>query len=153
LAARPPSPKGWWRTTALALGVALALMVTPFQATAATTSTEGRLLEMINRTRASRGLASLTVRDDLIGMARRHSAKMARRRLMFHHGCLSCRFPSGSWRALAENVGYGPGLRGIHRMMMRSAAHRQNLLGGFDEIGVGVVRKGGRFWVTEIFFS
>lgn len=153
MAARPPSPKGWWRTTALALGVALALLVTPFQASAATTSTEARLLELINGSRTSRGLAPLTVRDDLGGMAHRHSAKMARRSYLFHHGCLSCRFPSGSWRALAENVGAGASLRGIHRMMMRSAGHRQNLLGGFDAIGVGVVRKGGRFWVTEIFFA
>jgi uncharacterized protein YkwD len=128
-------------------------MVTPFQATAATTSTEGQLLDMINRTRTSRGLKPFAVRDDLISMAHRHSAKMARRRFLYHHGCLSCRFPSGSWRALAENVGTGAGLRGIHRMMMRSAGHRQNLLGPFDSIGVGVVHRGGRFWVTEIFFA
>lgn len=128
-------------------------MVTPFQATAATTSTEARLLELINRSRTSRGLAPLALRDDLTRMAHRHSAQMARRHLLFHTGCLSCRFTSGSWRALAENVGAGTGLRVVHRMMMRSPVHRQNLLGGFNAVGVGVVRKGGLVWVTEIFFA
>jgi uncharacterized protein YkwD len=128
-------------------------MVTPFEATASPTSKEQKLAAMINRVRSSRGLAPLALRDNLVNMARRHSAKMARRRYLFHHGCLACRFPSGTWSALAENVGTGGSLRGVHRMMMRSGGHRANLLGGFNAMGVGVVRKGGRFWVTEIFFA
>jgi uncharacterized protein YkwD len=128
-------------------------MVTSFEASAAPTTKEAQLAAMINRTRSARGLPSLAVRDDLVRMAHRHSAKMARRRYLFHTGCLSCRFPSGTWNALAENVGMGGSLRGVHRLMMRSAGHRANLLGGYNAVGVGVVRKGGRFWVTEIFFA
>jgi uncharacterized protein YkwD len=86
-------------------------------------------------------------------MAHRHSVKMARRGVLYHHRCLACRFPSGSWQALAENVGVAGSLRRIHRMMMGSAGHRVNILGGFDAVGVGVVKKGRRYWVTEIFFA
>jgi uncharacterized protein YkwD len=128
-------------------------MVTPFEASAAPTAKEAKLAAMINQARSARGLPPLAVRDDLVRMAHRHSTKMARRQYLFHHGCLSCRFPSGSWSALAENVGTGGSLRGVHRLMMRSAGHRTNVLGGFNAVGIGVVRKGGRFWVTEIFFA
>lgn len=107
----------------------------------------------MNTTRAARGLKPLVLRDDLVRMAHRHSARMAREGVLFHSPCLSCRFPSGSWRALAENVGMAGSLRRVHRLMMRSAGHRNNLLGGFDAIGIGVVKKGARFWVTEIFFA
>lgn len=153
MAARPPRPKGWWRTTALALGVASALMVTPVEASAATTSEESRLIGMINRTRESHGLRTLAVRKNLVRMAHRHSVRMARRHTIFHHRCLSCRFPSGSMRALAENVGSAGSVGGVHRMMMRSSGHRQNVLGAFDAVGVGVVRRSGQLWVTEIFFA
>jgi uncharacterized protein YkwD len=128
-------------------------MATPFEATAAPTAKEQKLAAMINAVRARRGLPTLALRDDLVNMARRHSGKMARRRYLFHHGCLSCRFPAGTWSALAENVGAGGSLRSVHRMMMKSGGHRANLLGGFNAMGVGVVRRGGRFWVTEIFFA
>jgi uncharacterized protein YkwD len=152
LAARPPTPKGWW-TTALALGVALFIMATPFEATAAPTAVERRLLDLVNGTRQARGLPPLAIRDRLVRMAHRHSARMARQRVLFHHPCLSCRFPSGDWSALAENVGTAGSLHRIHRMMMRSAGHRANILGAFVNVGVGVVRAGGRYWVTEIFFA
>jgi uncharacterized protein YkwD len=128
-------------------------MVTPLQVSAAPTTKEVRLLRMVNGTRNARGLAPLAMRDNLVRMARRHSSAMSRQNLLFHTACLSCRFPAGSWSALAENVGTGGSLRGIHRTMMGSAGHRQNLLGGFDAVGIGVVKRGGQFWVTEIFYA
>jgi uncharacterized protein YkwD len=128
-------------------------MATPFEATAAPTAKEQRLLDLVNGTRQARGLPVLALRDDLVRMAHRHSAKMARQRVIFHHGCLACMFPSGSWRALAENVGTAGSLHKLHRMMMRSLGHRVNILGSFNAVGIGVVQRGGRYWVTEIFFA
>jgi uncharacterized protein YkwD len=153
LPARPPRPKGWWRTSALALGVAFALTATPTEASAAPTAQETVLLGLVNNTRTARGLKPLVLRDNLVRMAHRHSARMARKRVIYHTPCLSCRFPSGDWRALAENVGMAGSLRRVHRLMMRSAGHRSNLLGAFDVIGIGVVKRGARFWVTEIFYA
>jgi uncharacterized protein YkwD len=153
LPARPPRPKGWWRTSALALGVAFVLTATPTEASAAPTAQETVLLGLVNNTRTARGLKPLVLRDNLVRMAHRHSARMARKRALYHTPCLSCRFPSGSWRALAENVGMAGSLRRVHRLMMRSTGHRSNLLGAFDAIGIGVVKRSARFWVTEIFFA
>jgi uncharacterized protein YkwD len=144
-----------WSRTALVLGVTVALLVTPgLQTAAGTTSKERRVLDMINASRSARGVRTLSMSERLSRMARRHSRSMARERRLFHHSCLSCRFPSGSWKHLGENVGTAPSLRRVHRMMMNSAAHRDTLLnGGFDRVGVGVVRRGGSYWVTEIFYA
>ena len=144
--------------TALALGVAAALTVTPGPVTAAgttvtTSSSELKVLHMVNSSRAASGIGALSLSERLTRMARRHSRRMASERRLFHHSCLACRFSSG-WKLLGENVGMAPTLRRIHRMMMRSDGHRSILLnGGFQRVGIGVVRKGGTYWVTEIFYA
>jgi uncharacterized protein YkwD len=127
------------------------LLAMPLEASAAPTTKEARLLQLVNATRTSRGLQPLSVRDDLVRVAHRHSAQMARQGLLFHTPCLTCRVSAGS--VLAENVGMAGTLQRVHRLMMRSAGHRNNLLGGFNAIGVGVVVRGGRYWVTEIFVT
>jgi uncharacterized protein YkwD len=109
---------------------------------------------MINATRSKQAVGTLSLSDRLSRMARRHSRRMARERRLFHHPCLSCRFPNGSWKMLGENVGTAPSLRRVHRMMLNSAGHRGVLLNGaFDRVGVGVVKRGGNYWVTEIFYA
>jgi uncharacterized protein YkwD len=109
---------------------------------------------MINSTRAARGLGTLSLSERLSRMARRHSRRMARERHLFHHSCLSCMFPSGSWDLLGENVGTAPTLRRVHRMMMNSAGHRTILLNQkFNRVGVGVVKRGSNYWITEIFVA
>lgn len=130
-------------------------MVTPsLRSAAGTTSKEQRVLHMINASRSAREVGTLSLSERLSRMARRHSRNMAQQRLLFHQSCLSCRFPSGSWKLLGENVGAAPSLRRVHRMMMKSAGHRDILLNGnFDRVGVGVVKRGGSYWVTEIFYG
>lgn len=153
--ARPPNPSWGWSRSALALGVALALLAAPNLPTAsATTTKEAALYAMVNQTRSVQGLGRLSLSERLSRMARRHSRQMARAQTLFHTGCLSCRFPSGSWQALGENVGAAGTVRRVHRMMLGSVSHRATILApAFDRVGVGVVRKGGNFWVTEIFFG
>lgn len=127
-------------------------MTPVLETAAATTSNELRVLDLVNSSRSARGVGALGLSERLSRMARRHSRRMARERRLFHHSCLSCRFPSGSWKLLGENVGMGATLRRIHRMMMRSSAHRSILLnGGYEHVGIGVVKKGRYYWVTEIF--
>ena len=56
------------------------------------------------------------------------------------------------WSAIAENVGVGYSVRGLHRAFLRSTAHRANILDpGMRQIGLGVVSRDGRLWVTEVF--
>jgi uncharacterized protein YkwD len=67
------------------------------------------------------------------------------------HSCLSCRRGSGS-RALAENVGVGDTVKVVHRALMDSSSHRANILNkSYDRVGVGIVRRGGRTWITQLF--
>jgi uncharacterized protein YkwD len=129
--------------------------VTPgLRTAAATTSKEQRIFDMINATRSARGVGTVSLSDRLSRMARRHSRRMASERRLFHHSCLSCRFPSGTWKLLGENVGTARTLRRVHRMMLKSAGHRSILLNGtFERVGVGVVKKGRSYWVTEIFYA
>jgi uncharacterized protein YkwD len=115
------------------------------------TAAEQKLSSLITNARTARGLAPLGLSGDLSGVARQHSKRMAAENLMFHTPCLTCRISTGS--VLAENVGFGGTLRQIHRMMMRSAGHRANILGAFNRVGVGVVKKGDLYWVTEIFVA
>jgi uncharacterized protein YkwD len=120
----------------------------------ATTSHEHRVLDMINSTRSARGLGTLSLSEPLSRKARRHSRRMAREGNLFHHSCLSCMFPSGSWKLLGENVGMAGTLRRVHRMMLKSSGHRTILLNDkFTTVGVGVVKAGGRYWITEIFYA
>jgi uncharacterized protein YkwD len=145
---------GGWSRSALALGVAVALLASPNVPTAsATTAKEASLLQLVNGARAKRGIAPLSLSDQISRLARRHSRQMASRRLLFHSTCLSCRFPI-VWDILGENVGTAGSLRRVHRMMMKSSGHRGNILGtAFNGVGIGVVKKGRRLWITEIFFG
>ena len=48
-------------------------------------------------------------------------------------------------------VGYGPSVDAVFTELMASASHRDTLLGAaWRKTGVGVVRLGGRVWVTQI---
>ena len=113
------------------------------------TTREARLIAKINNARADHGLRPLRIRADLMRAAESHTRSMAGQRTLFHttsFSSLCC------WRAIAENVGYAPTVRGAHRQFMRSAPHRANVLDrGMRQVGVGIVRSGGMLWVTEVF--
>lgn len=132
---------------AVALSAGAGLVAAP--AAQAQSTIEARFVERINEARAQRGLAPLRVRDGLTDYARSHSAAMSSRRTLFHTSDFSviC-----CWSAIAENVGVGYTVRGVHRSFMDSPAHRANILDPTKRtVGVGVVRRGDRIWVTEIF--
>jgi uncharacterized protein YkwD len=120
----------------------------------ATTSAEKDLFALVNRARVKRDRPRLQLSQSLSRKAHRHSARMADEGSIFHHSCLSCLLSSWDWDAIGENVGVGSTVRSVHRALMDSRPHRRNILGrAFTKIGVGVVRSGGRVWVTEIFLG
>lgn len=100
---------------------------------------------MVNGSRASHGLRPLKLSERISRRAKKHSKKMARSRTLYH-SCVSCRY-----RRASENVGVARSMRRVHNMMMSSSTHRSNILGKYRRVGVGVVKRGGRFWVTEVF--
>jgi uncharacterized protein YkwD len=140
----------------LCLALALGLMAAEPAAdqAAAATDSERALLRRINRSRRNHGLSALRLSAKLTRSAHSHSAQMARRGYTYH-SCLRCVMDrsGATWRWAGENVGAGGSVRGIHRSMMRSSAHRANILkASARRMGAGVVRRSGRYWVTEIFY-
>lgn len=120
----------------------------------ATTSSEENLFAMINRARENHDRRPLRLSQSLSRKAHRHSARMAEEGRIFHHSCLSCLLSAWDWDAIGENVGVGSTVRSVHRALMDSRPHRRNILSrAFIRVGVGVVRSGGRVWVTEIFLG
>jgi uncharacterized protein YkwD len=120
----------------------------------ATTDSENKLFALINRARENHDRRPLRLSQSLSRKAHRHSGRMADEGTIFHHSCLSCLLSSWDWDVIGENVGMGSTLRSVHRALMDSRPHRRNILRrAFTRVGVGVVRSGGRVWVTEIFLG
>src|ERR687892_2417306 len=138
------------RVVALAL-IAVSLSAAP---AAATTEREKVLHDLINQARSSKGLGDLRLNDRLSKIARAHSADMSTGGKVLYHSCLTCRLDSWDWSIAGENVGTAATIGRVHRLLMQSPSHRANVLRSpFRTVGVGVVEKGGRLWVTQIFLG
>lgn len=111
---------------------------------------EAAFATRVNAERTSRGLSRLPAASDLIVVARRHAAEMARRGQIGHYGNL--RQEVQDWDEVGENVGVGPSVDDVHGALMASPSHRDEILHpGYTDIGIGVVWSGGRLWMSEIF--
>jgi len=139
------------------LVASLLLVVTVPTAAGAGTRIEryrGKLMDLVNEKRQARGIPRLHIRAGLNDDAQRHSARMARERRLFHTPDLSSKVRTFRPHIWGENVGYGSTMRQVVNAWMRSAPHRSNLLNRrFDGTGVGVVRAGGRYWLTMIYIG
>ena len=123
-------------------------------------SSERAFVDKINAERASAGLNAVRVNINLTAVARDWSAQMRRSGQLRHRSSLSSGI-TGSWTRLGENVSYSN--RGdteaqlverIHRMFMASPGHRSNILGDYNQVGVGVrMGSDGKMWVTAIFMQ
>ena len=80
---------------------------------------------------------------------------MARRHRLFHTSNMDRVLRHWHVRTWGENVGETPTtLRALQRAFMRSPLHRSNLLNRrFRHVGIGVVRAGGKLWVTLDFYG
>jgi uncharacterized protein YkwD len=131
-----------------ALVSALSMSLLAGTPASAATSLEWAMLTKVNADRTAHGLRALPLRSSLTYYAHKHSVAMASRRALYHSDLRKiCCFV-----AIAENVGVGSSLSGIHTAFMNSSGHRANILNRrWEGVGVGVVSSGGRLWVTEIF--
>lgn len=92
---------------------------------------ETRLAALINDARASRGIPRLVVAAGATDVARRWAATQATQRRMYHNPSYSSQLAaagSGTWRAAAENVGYGRDPVVLFNAYMNSPGHRANIL-------------------------
>ena len=138
------------------LGSVVALLASawaPAQA-GSRSSYRARLLRIVNDVRAHHGVRRLDLNIKLSGYAKRHSDEMADRRRLFHTNDLYSRVRAYRATAWGENVATGGTLRRVVKAWMRSSAHRWNLLNGrYAKTGIGVVKRGGRVWVTQIYYG
>lgn len=106
---------------------------------------------LVNHERSARGLPALRWDEQLAAKARVWAGRMADTNVLQHSNLAE---GVTSWRTLGENVGYGGDVEDIHRRFMASAAHRAAILNGqFNSVGIGVVQRDGRVWVSEVFKS
>ena len=142
---------------ALICGLAIGLLglVAPFSApaSAAAADAEGEFLQLVNSERAAAGLGSLSVRPELVGVARDWTAGMIGAGALSHNSSLGDVMPS-DWVRFGENVGYGSTVGKVHSAFMNSTGHRANILGDYNQVAIGSERDGnGQVWVTVVFLK
>lgn len=121
---------------------------------------ETRLFNRINIRRANHGCRAFRLNSALVLAARRHSSLMSSDGELSHRlageADLARRIEAAGythWRMLAENLAWGQASpRAVFRAWVHSAGHRANLDNcRLRDIGVGVVMRNGRPWVTADF--
>lgn len=99
-----------------------------------------------NEARQEEGLSPLVLDGDLISLAREKAEDLAREDY-FHHQSPSLGSPFDmmlregiSYLYAGENIGKGMTVKRVHRGLMNSESHRENILEDrFTHIGVGIV--------------
>ena len=117
-------------------------------------STDGEkgFARKINRARSNHGLGRLSLDPELSKAAKVHTRDMAERSQLYHTPSDALRARVTNWTVLGENVGVGGGVRSLHTAFMNSPLHRDNVLHSpYRHVGIGVVNRDGRMWVTVLF--
>jgi hypothetical protein len=120
-------------------------------AAAADTETEAEFLSKINETRAANGLYALAIEDALRSHARTHTEDMVEAGEIYHSTEAELIAAGGTgWTGIAENVGRGQSTTSLHNAFMASPAHRANILGDYNYVGIGTDTSGGYLYVTVV---
>lgn len=126
---------------------------------------EQRVAEKINAERVQRGLAPLAPDTALINIARAHSGDMLQKNYFSHtspSGCnTGCRLNAANygWRAYGENLSKvttssqdaAAVATTIVTSWMKSTGHRNNILGNYTNMGIGVAAGGSKIYTTVLF--
>jgi uncharacterized protein YkwD len=122
---------------------------------------EEQMASSINAERRAAGLRPLSTNVQLTGVARGWTPSMVRANALSHNPNLASQV-TGSWTRLGENVGVArPGsnetaqamTERLHRAFMASPGHRANVLGDFEQVGLGAVWNNGTLWITVNFMK
>lgn len=123
-------------------------------------SAEAKAVQMINDERAKKGYRPLRIWKALTLSARKHSQNMAHKRVAFGHNGFEERGNEikkiAPWKAFGENVAYSYNVKDHLQTAvtgwMNSPGHRENILGNFEETGMGIAfSKDGSFYITQLF--
>ncbi len=144
---------------ALLLAAGLLGVMAPASSAADWAPREFAFVEKINEERAEAGLDPVRANTMLTGVARDWTDEMVADDHLHHRPDLATAV-TGSWSRLAENVGYSRRtgateeqlVERLHNAFMNSPGHRRNVVGDFNQVGVGVrVASNGTMWVTVNF--
>ena len=123
----------------------------------ASAADENRLFELTNQARSQAGLAPLALDGAASGVARAWAQELARSGQLRHNPNLRAQVDAQvtrQWTRLGENVGYAGSPEQVQTAYMNSPAHRQNIMGAYNRVGVGAARDGGgRLWTTVVFLQ
>ena len=146
----PPPSRRRLRAAAMTLATAVAVLLLG----GCTSSNQAKMVDLVNRSRSARHLAPVHANDQAMRKAQAWAAHMARTGVVEHTGGGSRMDTSGlpRWCAVGENVGEATSIQHVHDLWMASAPHQANILGRFDRIGTGVVRKGDQVFAIQIFY-
>jgi uncharacterized protein YkwD len=107
------------------------------------------MLDLVNRSRHSRGLPRLHLNLRLSREALKHSRHMARSGAISHTPNLAALIRSVGGTVFGEDVGKGRAIVGIRDAWLRLPDTRSILLDPrFHRVGLGVIHIGGYYWVT-----
>jgi hypothetical protein len=119
---------------------------------------EKQLFQSVNQEREKRGFASLKWNDKLRESARRHTDRLAETEILSHQfkdePPLMQRIAATdlNFYQSAENVALATDWPDIHSALMQSEGHRRNILNpSYTDIGIGVRKRGGTYYVTQNF--
>jgi uncharacterized protein YkwD len=135
------------RSALAAASAVIAAMVLASSGAAASPSHESDFVSRINAERSARGIRTVTVKSDLVAVARSWSDQMAAAGTISHDPNLPNEVDG--WTALGDNVGKGPSVSTVHEAFMNSPEHKSIILDSrFNQVGVGVTQSGDILYVT-----
>jgi uncharacterized protein YkwD len=128
------------------------------------TETEARTWELMNARRISAGLPTLQWDEQLVGLARMHSASMASGKYFSHQdqqgGFVddrASRLGINNWLAIGENIAFmkgypDPASMAVEKWML-SPSHKKNILNtGWRQSAIGMaVADDGAVYFTQVF--
>ncbi|HUR49860.1 MAG TPA: cell wall-binding repeat-containing protein [Acidimicrobiales bacterium] len=116
---------------------------------------EWDFLNLMNRERYQRGMQPLAMVPGVRDVSRGWSGVMAADGVLRHNPDFSGQIQSvlPNWMRAGENVGVGGDVAQLHTAFMNSPKHRDNVLGNFQWVGVGVRWAGSKLWVTVNFVT
>jgi uncharacterized protein YkwD len=159
--ARPLPTTARFLTVSLVAALLLLLAAGAASAQQSAGAAEEQMTQLINAERRAAGLAPLRSNVQLTGVGRSWTPRMAAAGSLSHNPNLGTEV-AGAWTRLAENVGVArpsgsetPAamVERLHRAFMASPGHRANVLGDFEQIGIGSTWRDGGLWVTVNFMK
>lgn len=145
------TPRGRWTRRAVTAIATLGAIVV---LSGCLTANQQRMVDHINTSRRDVRKTAVSANQAATDKAQAWAAHMARTGKAEHTGGGSRVDTSGlpKWCSVGENVGTAPDIEALHAAWMRSSSHKSNILGNFNRVGTGVVRKGNQVYGIQIFY-